>query len=92
MNVQTAPVAVALFLIAAIVLWGFTLYASQCGKIRAVYTGIAGGLLGLIFSILIVMFTGNLLMASAIGIIIFGWFMALGRARKKPKVLFGKAK
>lgn len=89
MNLETAPLAIALFFIAAMVLSGFTLYAHKAGKIQRIYTAISGALLGIIFAILIVMFTANLLMASVVGIVIFGWFLVFSRMGKtKVKPLF----
>jgi len=89
MNLEMAPLTTALFFLAAIVLSGFTLYAHKAGKIRASYTTLSGALLGVIFAILVAMFTADLLMATAIALVIFGWFFALSRSQKpKPTPLF----
>jgi len=85
MSLEIAPLAIALFFIAAMVLSGFTLYAHRAGKIRRLYTAISGALLGVIFAILVVIFTANMAMASAVGLVIFGWFLMFSRP-EKPKV------
>lgn len=78
---QITPLAAMLFVIAAAVLAYFTLYAHKSGKIRGVYTGLSGALLGVIFAIVIVLFTGHMLMATAVGIVIFGWFLAFSNIK-----------
>ena len=79
MTAPIAPLLAVLFLVTAIVLAGFTLYVSKAGKIRGLYTLLAGALLALIFFILMLSLTGNMTLASALGIIIFGWFYAINR-------------
>ena len=89
MNLEIAPLTTVLFFLAAIVLSGFTLYAHKAGKIRANYTSLSGALLGVIFAILVAMFTADLLMATAIALVIFGWFFAQSRTEKaKNRPLF----
>ncbi|MFW0777826.1 MAG: hypothetical protein ACN2B6_08935 [Rickettsiales bacterium] len=83
-----AVLGVLLFFFAACVLTGFTLYAHRAGKIRSGYTAIAGALLGIIFSMLIALFTGDLPMSSAVGLVIFAWFLMFSRQQKQTKRLF----
>jgi hypothetical protein len=81
MTLQAAPLTLALFFMAAMVLAGFTVYAHRAGKIRRAYTLVAGALLGLIFCILCLLFTSDAKLASVVGLVIFGWFYALTRLK-----------